>query len=57
MNSTAALIAGAPDAQRQLASLPLAIVTLAPGLIIAAANPAAEQFFGQSLRRLAGSHP
>jgi two-component system, NtrC family, nitrogen regulation sensor histidine kinase GlnL len=54
MNSTAALIAGAPDAQRQLASLPLAIVTLAPGLIIAAANPAAEQFFGQSLRRLAG---
>jgi two-component system nitrogen regulation sensor histidine kinase GlnL len=44
----------APDAQRQLASLPLAIVLLAPGLRIAGANPAAEQFFGQSLRRLAG---
>lgn len=43
-----------PDAQRQLASLPLAIVLLAPGLTIASANPAAEQFFGQSLRRLAG---
>ncbi|HEX8057391.1 MAG TPA: ATP-binding protein [Novosphingobium sp.] len=48
------MVAGAPDAQRQLASLPLAIVMLAPGLQIAAANPAAEQFFGQSLRRLAG---
>lgn len=47
-------LAGAPDAQRQLASLPLAIVMLAPGLRIAAANPAAEQFFGQSLRRLSG---
>ena len=43
-----------PDAQRQLASLPLAIVLLAPGQRIASANPAAEQFFGQSLRRLAG---
>ncbi|MCB2061219.1 MAG: ATP-binding protein [Novosphingobium sp.] len=45
---------GGPDARRQLASLPLAIVLMAPGLRIAAANPAAEQFFGQSLRRLAG---
>jgi two-component system nitrogen regulation sensor histidine kinase GlnL len=45
---------GAPNAQRQLASLPLAIVLLAPGLRIAAANPAAEQFFGQSQRRLTG---
>ncbi len=43
-----------PDAQRQLASLPLAVVLLAPGQKIAAANPAAEQFLGQSLRRLAG---
>ncbi|MFA7603018.1 MAG: ATP-binding protein [Novosphingobium sp.] len=49
-----ALVAGTPDAGRQLASLPLAVVTLAPGLTIAGANPAAEQFFGQSLRRLAG---
>ncbi len=44
----------APDAQRQLASLPLAVVLLAPGQKIASANPAAEQLLGQSLRRLAG---
>ena len=43
-----------PDAQRQMASLPLAILLLAPGQTIASANPAAEQFFGQSLRRLVG---
>lgn len=43
-----------PDARRLLASLPLAIVLLAPGLRIASANPAAEQFFGQSSRRLVG---
>jgi two-component system nitrogen regulation sensor histidine kinase GlnL len=43
-----------PDAHRQLATLPLAVVLLAPGLQIASANPAAEQFFGQSLRRLTG---
>jgi two-component system, NtrC family, nitrogen regulation sensor histidine kinase GlnL len=52
--SPAELLRAGPDAQRQLASLPLAVVTLAPGLRIAAANPAAEQFFGQSLRRLSG---
>ena len=45
-----------PDAQRQLASLPLAILLLAPGQKIASANPAAEQFLGQSLRRLTGRH-
>lgn len=45
---------GGPDAQRQLASLPLAILLLAPGQRIASANPAAEQFLGQSLRRLSG---
>ncbi|MEN9683543.1 MAG: hypothetical protein RLZZ427_1294 [Pseudomonadota bacterium] len=39
-------------AQRQLSSLSLAVVLLAPGQRIAAANPAAEQFLGQSLRRL-----
>jgi len=43
-----------PDAYRQLATLPLAVVLLAPGLRIATANPAAEQFLGQSLRRLTG---
>ncbi|MEO5605537.1 MAG: PAS domain-containing protein, partial [Novosphingobium sp.] len=42
------------DAQRLLASLPLAVVLTAPGQRINWANPAAEQFFGQSLRRLAG---
>lgn len=41
-----------PDAQRQLSSLSLAVVLLAPGQRIAAANPAAEQFLGQSFRRL-----
>jgi len=41
-----------PDAARQLASLPLAVILLAPQLRVAAANPAAEQFFGQSARRL-----
>jgi two-component system nitrogen regulation sensor histidine kinase GlnL len=43
-----------PDAHRLLASLPLAVVLLSPGQHVSWANPAAEQFFGQSLRRLAG---
>lgn len=43
-----------PDAVRQLANLPLAVVLLAPGQRIVSANPAAEQFLGQSLRRLNG---
>jgi two-component system nitrogen regulation sensor histidine kinase GlnL len=43
-----------PEAHRQLASLPHAILLLEPGQAIASANPAAEQFLGQSLRRLAG---
>ncbi|MFM5931173.1 MAG: two-component system sensor histidine kinase NtrB [Novosphingobium sp.] len=41
-----------PDAQRQLSSLGLAVVLLGPGQKVVQANPAAEQFFGQSLRRL-----
>lgn len=40
------------DAARQLASLPLAVVLLAPGQRIAGVNPAAEQLLGQSARRL-----
>ncbi|MES2492078.1 MAG: ATP-binding protein [Pseudomonadota bacterium] len=44
-----------PDAQRQLASLTVAVLLLAPGQRIAAANPAAEQFLGQSFRRVAGA--
>ena len=43
-----------PEAQRQLASLPHAVLLLEPGQRIAFANPAAEQFLGQSFRRLAG---
>ncbi|WP_254049787.1 nitrogen regulation protein NR(II) [Novosphingobium sp. TH158] len=43
-----------PDAQRQLASIGLAVVLLGPGQKVVQANPAAEQFFGQSLRRLQG---
>ncbi len=42
------------DAQRQLSSLALAVVLLAPGQLVAGANPAAEQFLGQSFRRLKG---
>lgn len=42
------------DAARQLASLPLAVVLLAPGQRIVGANPAAEQLLGQSARRLSG---
>lgn len=42
------------DAQRQLASLSLAVVQLAPGQRIASANPAAEQLLGQSAKRLIG---
>jgi two-component system nitrogen regulation sensor histidine kinase GlnL len=40
------------DAARQLASLPQAVLLLGPGQAIAAANPAAEQLLGQSVRRL-----
>ena len=42
------------EAQRQLSSLSLAVVLLAPGQKVAGANPAAEQFLGQSYRRLEG---
>lgn len=50
-----AVPANIPGAQRLLASLPQAVVLLEPGLTIAALNPAAEQFFGQSARRLVGA--
>ena len=43
-----------PDAHRQLASLTVAVLLLGPGQRIAGANPAAEQFLGQSYRRVAG---
>ncbi len=50
---TAPVRSGIPDARKQLASLPLAVVLLAPGMRIADANPLAEQFFGQGARLLA----
>lgn len=43
-----------PDPQRLIASLPLAVVLVAPDLSIGAVNPAAEQTLGQSARRLLG---
>ena len=43
-----------PDAHRQLASLTVAVLLLGPGQRMAGANPAAEQFLGQSYRRVAG---
>ncbi len=42
------------QAQRQLASLPYAVLLLAPGQKLAGANPAAEQLLGQSFRRVDG---
>jgi two-component system, NtrC family, nitrogen regulation sensor histidine kinase GlnL len=43
-----------PDASRLLASLPQAVILLEPGLGVFSVNPAAEQFFGQGLRKLVG---
>lgn len=45
-----------PEPQRVIASLPQAVLTIAPGLLIASANPAAEQLAGQGARRLVGKH-
>ncbi len=42
------------QAQRQLASLPFAVLLLSPGQKLAGANPAAEQLLGRSFRRLEG---
>jgi two-component system nitrogen regulation sensor histidine kinase GlnL len=44
----------APDARRQLVSLPFALVLIDPEQRITALNPAAEQLLGQSARRLMG---
>lgn len=43
-----------PEHRKLLVSLPVAVVLLAPEQIISWVNPAAEQFFGQSNRRLMG---
>lgn len=42
------------DALRMVSSLPLALILLSPGQVIAGANPAAEQLLGQSQRRING---
>lgn len=44
-----------PAAERLIASLPQALIVVDPALSIASVNPAAEQFLGQSLRRLVGA--
>ena len=51
MADTAAFV---PDAWRQLASLNFAVLLVGPERRIVGANPAAEQFLGQSLRRISG---
>ena len=43
-----------PDPARVLASMAPAALVLAPGGVVAQANPSAEQLFGQSARRLQG---
>lgn len=44
----------AADAHRLVASLPFALILLAPGQVVSGANPAAEQLLGLSLRRMSG---
>lgn len=43
-----------PDAHRLIASLPLALLIIAPDQTVSAVNPAAEQLFGFGARRLVG---
>jgi two-component system nitrogen regulation sensor histidine kinase GlnL len=43
-----------PDPKRVIASLPMAVIMLAPDLTIASVNTAAEQLTGQGARRLVG---
>lgn len=45
-----------PEAERQIASLALAVILLGPGLEVRNANPAAEQSIGASAKRLIGRH-
>jgi two-component system nitrogen regulation sensor histidine kinase GlnL len=45
---------GRPDLRRVIASLPQALLVLAPDLTIASVNPAAEQLVGQGARRILG---
>lgn len=43
-----------PAAERQLASLATAVLLVDPELVLRSANPAAEQLFGMSAKRIAG---
>ena len=43
-----------PDAHRLVASLPLALLIIAPDQTVSSVNPAAEQLFGLGARRLVG---
>lgn len=45
-----------PDADRQLASLALAILLIDPDMIVRSANPAAEQLLGIGVRRIVGQN-
>ncbi|GGD75656.1 two-component system sensor histidine kinase NtrB [Croceicoccus mobilis] len=47
-------VRASPDAARQIASLPYAVIMLRPGHRIAAVNGAGEQLLGQGARRLMG---
>jgi two-component system nitrogen regulation sensor histidine kinase GlnL len=44
----------APDAQRIVASLPLAVLVVGPDQTVSSVNPAAEQLLGQGVRKLVG---
>lgn len=48
--------AGAPDAATQLAGLSLAVLLVDDALVIAEANPAAEELLGRSVHRLVGEN-
>lgn len=47
-------LTGTPTAERQLASLATAVLLVDPSLIFRSANPAAEQLFGMSAKRIIG---
>lgn len=51
---SAAGLSSRPEADRLIASLPFAVVVIAPDAKIAAVNPAAEQILGQGAARLIG---
>lgn len=54
MTFTGGAEAARPDAQRLIASLPLAVLLIAPDQTVSFVNPAAEQLLGSGARRLVG---